>query len=88
VDEAPLLAPEVADYDPPEALFGGEDGLEFYRRLVAEAPARLVPGGILALEIGADQGEAVKAIVAAGEFTAVELEQDYTRRDRLPARNA
>jgi len=83
LDEAPLLAPEVADYDPPESLFGGEDGLDFYRRLAAEAPARLVPGGILAMEIGADQGEAVQAIVRAAGFVDVELEQDYSRRDRF-----
>lgn len=82
-DEAPLLAPEVTDYDPPEALYGGDDGLEFYRRLAAEAPGRLVPGGLLAVEIGADQGPAVKALFVGAELAAVELEQDYARRDRF-----
>jgi len=82
-DEAPLLAPEVADHDPPAALFGGEDGLDFYRLLAAEAPARLAPDGLLAVEIGAEQGELVRALFEAAGLTGVEVEQDYGRRDRF-----
>src|SRR5690606_21380829 len=53
--ERPTLDPEVADWEPPEALFSGPDGLEVIRRLVEEAPRHLSPGGLLALEIGAGQ---------------------------------
>ncbi|MBN2171708.1 MAG: peptide chain release factor N(5)-glutamine methyltransferase [Candidatus Krumholzibacteriota bacterium] len=82
-DEKPGLPPEVADHDPPAALFGGEDGLDFYRRLAAEAPARLVPGGLLAVEIGATQGEAVKGIFAAAGLADVAVSRDYAGRDRV-----
>lgn len=82
-DERPGLAPEVADHDPPAALFGGEDGLAFYRRLAADAPARLIAGGLLAVEIGAAQGEAVKGIFAAAGLSGVEVHPDYAGRDRV-----
>lgn len=55
------LQPEVRR-EPALALFGGADGLDFYRRLAGEAPARLVPGGALLMEIGSAQGEAVCAL--------------------------
>jgi release factor glutamine methyltransferase len=51
------LPSEVRDYEPHEALFGGEDGLEIYRRLLPEVFSRLVTGGHLLLEAGAGQAE-------------------------------
>ncbi len=81
--EAESLMPEVTDHDPPAALFGGEDGLDCYRLLAAEAPRRLAAGGILAVEIGADQGVAVRDLFIAAGFGEVELLQDYARRDRV-----
>ena len=59
------LAPEVAVFDPPLALAGGEDGLDAYRRLSDELPRLLSPGGLAIIEIGAGQAEAVTAILAA-----------------------
>ena len=62
------LLPEVRR-EPRAALDGGPDGLDALRRLVAGASAHLVPGGLLALEHGFDQGAAVRALVdAAGAF--------------------
>ena len=46
-------------------------------------PARLMAGGLLAVEIGADQGESVREIFAAGGFTEIEVLPDYTARDRI-----
>lgn len=61
------LAPEVAGYDPPAALDGGSDGLAAYRALIPAAAAVLVPGGLIALEIGHGQAAAVEELlVAAG----------------------
>lgn len=57
--EFKLLEPEVTQYEPRLALDGGEDGLTLIRRLVKAVPVALKPGGWLALEIGAGQGEAV-----------------------------
>jgi release factor glutamine methyltransferase len=59
------LEPEVRDYDPRLALDGGPDGLGCYRRIAAEAARLLKPGGVIVLEIGAGQAEAVTGIFGA-----------------------
>jgi release factor glutamine methyltransferase len=59
------LAPEVRDFDPRCALDGGSDGLHFYRVIAAAAPALLVPGGALIVELGAGQAQTVAALFAA-----------------------
>lgn len=53
------LMPEVRDWEPRMALTPGRDGLEFFRRLLAAAPAHLKPGGLLGVEVGAGQAPAV-----------------------------
>ncbi len=63
--EIAALAPEVRDFDPRRALDGGADGLDFYRSIAAAAPARLASGGILIVELGAGQSQAVAALFAA-----------------------
>ncbi|WP_282604178.1 peptide chain release factor N(5)-glutamine methyltransferase [Pelagibius sp. Alg239-R121] len=57
------LAPEVADYDPLQALTGGPDGLRDYRILIPEAAVLLKDSGLLALEVGVGQAEAVEAML-------------------------
>jgi len=63
--EMAALPPHIARYEPSSALAGGPDGLDAYRRLLAQVPAKLRPGGALFLEIGAAQGEAVAALARA-----------------------
>lgn len=58
------IAPGVRLHEPRLALDGGPDGLAPYQRLLAQAPAKLRPGGAVMLEIGATQGQAVAAIAA------------------------
>jgi release factor glutamine methyltransferase len=58
------LQREVRDFEPHLALFGGADGLEVYRRLIPEAWRVLRPGGLLALEMGIGQAEALRGMVA------------------------
>ncbi len=78
------LEPNVRDYEPYGALDGGETGLDFYPRLVAGAGERLAAGGLLALEIGWDQGEAVCGLLKRdGRFEQVELLKDLAGRDRV-----
>lgn len=61
------LAPEVRDFDPRTTLDGGSDGLSFYRTIAAAAPALLAPDGMLIVELGGGQADAVAALfVAAG----------------------
>ena len=57
------LMPEVARHDPAVALFGGMDGLAAYRALLPQAVALLKPDGLLALEFGAGQAQAVNKLV-------------------------
>ena len=54
---------DVKDYEPHTALAGGEDGLDFYKRIVEESHKVLEENGILAFEIGYDQGEEVKILM-------------------------
>lgn len=63
--EFPALDVGVRDYEPRVALDGGADGLDFYRRLAADVPASLAPGGTVLVEIGPTQAEAVRALFAA-----------------------
>lgn len=61
-EEMRALMPEVLR-EPETALFGGEDGLDFYRRLTADAANHLTPGGLVLFEIGYKQKEAVEALL-------------------------
>jgi release factor glutamine methyltransferase len=70
------LSMEVREYEPAQALFAGEDGLEIYRRLIPAAFAVLVPGGFVALEIGFGQSDAVGALLSKSGFTKIEFSPD------------
>ena len=80
--DLPSLAPEV-QHDPREALDGGADGIDFYRALAAGAERWLRPGGWIAVEIGADQGEAVPAILRSSHLEDVEVHPDYNDLPRV-----
>ena len=78
------LQPEVRDWEPPEALFAGEDGLDVIRQLVAGAPEHLLAGGFLALECGLGQAERIATdLNATGAFAAVRILPDLTGRPRF-----
>ena len=68
------LQREVRDWEPPLALFGGAAGLSIYERLIPEACRVLKPGGMLAVELGAGQSNAVSAL--AGGWRNVQLFSD------------
>ena len=82
-DEIATLQPEVRDYDPRGALDGGADGLDFLRRLAAEAGPFLKPGGRLMLEFGDGQAEALQAIFREEKWVVEAIVEDYTRRPRF-----
>lgn len=85
--ELSILQPEV-QREPAMALDGGEDGLVFYRALCALWLPHLKPGGILAVEIGEDQGKTVSALFASHGLTKIELRQDWAGLDRCVAGKA
>ena len=62
--EIPRLQGDVRDWEPALALDGGADGMDFYRRIVRDGVCRLREGGLLAVEIGAEQGDEVFAPVS------------------------
>lgn len=83
-DFIPGLQREIVEHEPLIALDGGEDGLDFYRRITAEAPDFLKPEGMLFLEIGYDQGEAVCDLArAAGCFEDITIVKDLAGHDRV-----
>ena len=82
-DEMPGLAPEVRDWEPHLALTPGGDGLEPYRLIARSAPARLMGGGRLMVEIGPTQGAAVAALFAAQGLEGLRILPDMDGRDRV-----
>ena len=76
------LAPEVAKHDPRGALDGGPDGLSAYRALIPQAAQRLKSGGLIALEIGAGQGPAVRALAIDAGLTDLGSAQDLAGIER------
>jgi len=75
------LQREVRDYEPEIALYGGDDGLEIYRRLIPEAERLLAPGGWLAMEIGYILGDAVRVML--GAWKEVEIRNDLAGLPRV-----
>lgn len=83
VADGDVLPADVEDWEPPEALRAGADGLDDIRRIVAEAPGWLVPGGAVVVEHAPDQAEAVRALAQAAGFDAVRTGRDLAGRDRF-----
>jgi release factor glutamine methyltransferase len=77
------LAPEVRDHDPRLALDGGVDGLDFYRRLAAEAARHLRPAGRMMLESGDGQSEQIRRIFVQHKWVVESVEADYSGRPRI-----
>ena len=78
------LQVEVASYEPLLALDGGEDGLDFYRRLIGEGWSLLKKGGLLAMEIGHDQANDIEALVMeSGRYKNVRRMKDLAGIERV-----
>jgi len=82
-DGSPLLARSVEDWEPDDALFAGPDGLDDLRHIIAAAPEHLAEGGWLVLEIGADQGDAVRSLMSRAGFVDIEIRRDLAGHDRI-----
>ena len=75
------LQREVIGYEPVAALDGGEDGLKFYKKIIHDAP--LGKGGLLAFEIGYDQGESVPRIMEDNGYKNIKLIRDLSGNPRV-----
>jgi release factor glutamine methyltransferase len=76
------LPPEVADWEPAEALRSGADGLDDIRRILAGAPRWLEPQGVLVCELSPEQAEPVM-LLAGDAFRSCRVEDDLARRPRM-----
>lgn len=77
------LMPEVRLHEPVGALDGGEDGLYFYKKIVAEAPRFMRKGAYLFFEIGYAQAQAVTMLLQEAGFIQIEVLKDYAGLDRV-----
>lgn len=78
------LDPDVKDWEPVGALDGGNDGLDYIRRLIKDAPSHLNPGGKLMFEFGFGQSELIKALFTADKrYSQVEIFNDYAGIPRI-----
>jgi len=76
------LPASVKDFEPTLALYGGEDGLAFYRSIAENYKSALKPGGYLCFEFGMGQGDDVCAILERNGYTILERTRDYNDRER------
>jgi release factor glutamine methyltransferase len=74
---------DVREFEPRQALDGGADGLDLVRAVVSSAPRHLVPGGVLAVEVGFDQAPRARALFEAAGFDAIESRRDYGGHERV-----
>lgn len=81
--EIPKLMPEVGSFEPVEALDGKEDGLYFYRKIIAECKEYLNPDGMIFFEIGYEQGADVSALLQEAGFSQVAVVKDLAHLDRV-----
>lgn len=78
------LQPEVRDYEPRAALLGGAQGLDFYRRIIKDAPRYLTTGGFLLMEIGYGQAKDIKKMFEEyGGFADIEVKKDLSGIERV-----
>lgn len=82
-DVIPTLMEEVREHDPMGALDGKEDGLYFYRKIVADAGDYLYPGGMLFFEIGCEQADAVSRFLTEAGYGEVTVCKDLAGLDRV-----
>ena len=81
--EIDALPPEISKYEPRQALDGGPDGLDYYRCLASESPAYLNCAGILAVEVGFGQGDAVSRLFEDSNFIGIRTEEDLMHIKRV-----
>lgn len=81
-EEMKQLPRSVDVFEPHLALYGGEDGLDFYRAILANFTPALKPGGCVCFEFGMGQGDAVCRLLEENDYTVLERKRDYNDRER------
>lgn len=81
-EEMKQLPRSVGAFEPHLALYGGEDGLDFYRSIIQNFTPVLKPGGYLCFEFGMNMGDAICGLLEESNYTVVERKKDYNDRER------
>jgi release factor glutamine methyltransferase len=79
----PQLMEDVKNFEPYEALYGGEDGLDFYRSIIVKGTEVLIKRGLIAFEIGEDQKTDVESILLSNGFDEIEVTLDLSGKNRV-----
>jgi release factor glutamine methyltransferase len=82
-DDMKLLQPEIRDWEPVAALDGGEDGLDYYRKIISGAGDHLKENGFLMLEIGMGQSEPIREMAMKERFAGINILKDYAGIERI-----
>ena len=82
-DDMKLLQPEIRDWEPVAALDGGEDGLDYYRKIISGAGDYLKENGFLMLEIGMGQSDPIRKMAEDEGFANIQILKDYAGIDRI-----
>lgn len=82
-EELDTLQREIRDWEPVAALDGGQDGLDFYRKILSLANNHLKPGGFIFFELGYDQAEAVQKLAREQGFEDIAIIKDYSGIGRI-----
>jgi len=82
-DDMKLLQPEIIDWEPVAALDGGEDGLDYYRKIISGACDYLKENGILMIEIGMGQSDPIRKIAEDEGFADIHVLKDYAGIERM-----
>ncbi len=82
-DDIRNLQAEIKDWEPIEALDGGEDGLNYYRPIIPESRKYLKESGYLMLELGISQADAVRKLAEHAGFTDISFKKDYSGIERI-----
>jgi release factor glutamine methyltransferase len=83
-EDIPGLPSDIRDYEPHGALDGGRDGLDFYRKIISSAKSRLFADGVLMMEIGETQAEAIRQFASEqGGYQTPDIYKDYAGKDRV-----
>jgi release factor glutamine methyltransferase len=82
-DDMKLLQPEIMDWEPVAALDGGEDGLDYYRKIISGAGEYLKENGFLMLEIGMGQSDPIREMAEDEGFADIHILKDYAGIERI-----
>ena len=82
-DDIRNLQPEIKDWEPLEALEGGEDGLDYYRLIIPESRGYLKDSGCLMLELGISQADAIRELAVKAGFKDIYFKKDYAGIERI-----